>query len=274
MKKLMMTLAAGLTVSALLAVDSENIVGYQTLDITDGKLNMISVPWEAVGGGALSIQEMLNDPLGAGLQGGSIWLDNVADADIVKVWNPATSGYKDYYLYDSGGEYAGWDGQWIDNASGQPSTDPFAKGSTFWLLSKADVGGTTAVTQAGQAPAAASVVAAITAGKLNMVANPYPTAYELNGAAAPDLLAAGAQGGSIWLDNVADADILKVWNPATSGYKDYYLYDSGGEYAGWDGQWIDDSTGMPTEDALPIGKPFWYLSKGSGGFDFTFTKTY
>lgn len=274
MKKLMMTLAAGLTAGAVLAVESQNIVGYQTLDVTDGKFNMLSVPWDAVGGGALSIADILSDPLGSGLQGGSDYLLNRGDADLIKVWNPATSGYKDYYLYDSGGTYPIWDGQWIDNATGIPSEDPFAKGSTFWLLSKATVGGNTAVPQAGQAPDAASTAFTITAGKFNMIASPYPTAYELNGVAAPDLLAVGAQGGSDYLLNRGNADLLKVWNPATSGYKDYYLYDSGGVYTGWDGQWIDNATGIPSEDSLPAGQPFWYLSKGATGFDFTFAKTY
>lgn len=138
MKRLIATAALALTAGSLLAAEvvSENIVGYQTLDITPGNFNMLAVQWDAVGGGDLDIQDVLADPLGAGLQGGSYWLDNVGGADQLRVWNPATSGYKFYWLYDSGGEYANWDGRWIDDVSGEIADAELAMGQPAWYLSK------------------------------------------------------------------------------------------------------------------------------------------
>jgi hypothetical protein len=270
MKRLIATAALALTAGSLLAAEvvSENIVGYQTLDITPGKLNMLAVQWDAVGGGDLDIQAILADPIGAGLQGGTY--ATAGDADVLRVWDPTTSGYETYWLYDSGGEYPTWDGRWIDQVSGDPAAAPFAKGSAFWLLSK----GTTAASllSAGQAPAAGAVTNTLTPGKLNMIANPYPAPYALNGPSAPDLLAAGAQGGTY--ATAGDADVLRVWDPTTSGYETYWLYDSGGEYPTWDGRWIDQISGDRTAAELPMGAAAWYLSKGSDPVDFVFVKPY
>jgi hypothetical protein len=270
MKRLIATAALALTAGSLLAAEvvSENIVGYQTLDITPGKFNMLAVQWDAVGGDDLDIQAILADPLGAGLQGGMF--ATMADADELQVWDPTTSNYALYWLYDSGGKYPTWDGRWIDKGTGDPAAAPFAKGSAFWLLSK----GTTAASllSAGQAPAVGAVTNTLVPGKFNMIANPYPAPYALNGPLAPDLLAAGAQGGIF--ATMADADELQVWDPTTSNYALYWLYDSGGEYPTWDGRWIDKGTGDPTAAELPMGAAAWYLSKGSDPVDFVFVKPY
>jgi len=268
-------MAAGLVAAAATAdVESTNMVGYRTLDITKGNFNMISVTWDACGGGALDFNQLLAGPLANGLQGGSGYLGNVGDADQLRIWNPATSDYKFYYLYDSEGYASGWDGRWIEESTGVPAEEPFAKGAACWLLSNSG-SGTLALLQSGQVPEAASVSFGVVSGNLNMLASPYPAPFALNGAGAPaNLLALGAQGGSLHLGNVGDADQLRIWNPATSDYKFYYLYDSAGYASGWDGRWIEESTGEPTEAPLPPGTAFWYLSNGDQDFNFTFSKAY
>jgi hypothetical protein len=248
--------AAGLAVAA--DVISDNVVGYQTLNITGGNYNMLAVQWDKVQGGNIDIQGVFQDV--TGLTGST----SALNADQILVWDPVTSGYTTYWLYDSGGTYPSWDGKWIDGLGGIASA-AFPKGTAFWLVSQ--VTDTNALVSAGQAPSAVSVNANITAGNYNMVANPYPASYALN--SAYNWLTAGADGST----SALNADQILVWDPVTSGYTTYWLYDSGGTYPSWDGKWIDGLGGI-TADSLLMGQPAWFVSLGGSDWTLVFSKPY
>ena len=261
MKKLMTALAVCAIASLSLAsggVTSANVVGYQTLSVVGTKYNMLGVQWDKVGGGSLSVQDVFAGT--AGLTGSTF--ADVFAADRIKVWDPVTSGYVDFWLYAVINDPA-WDGKWIDG-TGSPATATFSAGSTFWLQSK---GTNVNVISAGQAPSAATISQAIVGGKYNMIINPYPTTYPLNGSF--NWLTAGAVGSTF--ADVFAADRIKVWDPNTAGYTDYWLYAFISDPA-WDGKWID-GTGSPATYALPMGTPAWYQSKGSS-FTLVFSKPY
>ena len=136
MKKLMTALAVCAIASLSLAsggVTSANVVGYQTVPTTGGNYNLLAINWELVGGGSINIQDLFG-----GSTNGLVAAGGVTGADNIKVWNPNTSGYKDYYLYTSGGAYPQWDGKWFDG--GVEATGSIPMGHGAWYLSRATVG--------------------------------------------------------------------------------------------------------------------------------------
>jgi hypothetical protein len=130
---LAMLMAAGLACAA--EVESQNIVGYKTLDITGGKLNMLAVNWDKVQGGDIAIQDLLGDDLASGLVGGS----GLLNSDTLLVWDAASSCYTQYFLYNSGGVYTSWDGKWVKYraapAKSGVTQDSLPLGQGAWLKS-------------------------------------------------------------------------------------------------------------------------------------------
>jgi len=249
MKKLMTAMAACVFAGAVFAqVESLNIVGYLSQPLTGGNFNMYVVPFEAVGGGDISIPDLLSGDLTPGGGAGS--------ADNILIWNPATSGYDVYYLYDNGDGTATW---WKGDDSAEMGTVP--PGTTFWYEAK---GGNGSVTVAGQVITTATFNLAVTGGNFNMLANPYPVAFDPNDTAAIDWLACGATPGA----GAGGADNILIWDASTSGYTVYYLYDNGDSTATW---WYGDDSAEA--DPIPAGVPFWYESKGSS-FTAVFKKTF
>lgn len=249
MKKMMTVLAACAVTSLALAdsgVVSQNIVGYQTLNLAGNNYNMLAVNWEKVGGGSIAIQNLVNT---TGLtQGGGL-----GTSDNILVWNPATTGYKAYYLYTDGMWY-----EYLNDAA--PTTDTFAPGTTFWMKRKGAV--TTNVTFSGQVLQQASAAVTIAHNNYTQIGNPYATVFTFNG--TYDWVAAGAVSGG----GLGTADNILVWNPATTGYKAYYLYNVDGKWY----EYLNDA--VPTTDGLPIGSGAWYKTRAGSDWTLTFTKPY
>ena len=71
-------------------------------------------------------------------------------------------------------------------------------------------------------------------------------------------------------DSDSSSDLIKVWNPATSGYTTYWYYYEAGAAAdeiGWYGTLDEEAT-------LPAGTAFWYKAKSGAGKKATFKKPY
>lgn len=249
MKKLLTACAACVLAGMVSAqVESVNIVGYMTQPLKGGNFNMYVVPFEAVGGGDVYIPDLLSGDLTAGA--------SPVQADNIVVWDPATSGYTAYYLYDNGDGTATW---WLGDDSAEMGNMP--AGTTFWYEAK---GGDGSVTIAGQVITAATFSEAVTGGNFNMLAYPYPVDFDPNDVNAIDWLACGATAGA----SPVQADNIVIWDAVTSGYTAYYLYDNGDGTATW---WYGDDSNVA--DPIPAGVPFWYESKGVS-FNAVFEKTF
>ena len=249
MKKLVIAFAAcALAGLASAQVYSQNIVGYVAQPLVGGKFNMYVVPFEAVGGGNVFIPELLSGNLTAGGDSGL--------GDTIQIWNPATSGYDDYYLFDNGDGTATW---WKGDDSEEMG--PMPAGTTFWYEAKGDNG---SVTVSGQVITTGTFSESVIGGKFNMLACPYPVEFDPNNINAIDWMACGATAGG----DSGLGDTIQIWNPATSGYVDYYLFDNGDGTATW--WYADDSA---EADPIPMGVPFWYESKGMS-FTAVFKKTF
>ena len=207
----------------------------------------------------------LKDITGSGVHGAEM----TGDADQIRIWDPATSGYEMWYYYvDDSHE---WDG-WYDLATQmkmfeEVHPEGLANGSSVWYLSaNGSTGGNASI--AGAVDSAKSVTLTLTRGNFNQIANPFPVGFQLNN---PDQVtwenATGAE-------MTGDADQIRIWDPTTSGYEMWYLYEDDSHE--WDG-WYDLATQMKLfeevhPNGLPAGVPCWYLAAGTLGqtFDVTF----
>ena len=261
MKKVMFA-AAVAAAGGLMAIESANVVGYNTDTITAKKFNMVSVPFEGTDGDGFKLDFCLS---GVDLTGTA----DYSTADQIQFWDAATGAYENWYYYEAGDAYTGW---WDVNTQMKMFEDQYPNGlpagSAFWYKSAAGASKNGTVVVAGQVPNAASVDVEILNGKFNMVAYPYPVAFKLND--SKQVSWATANGTA----DYSTADQIQIWDAATGAYENWYYYEAGDAYTGW---WDVNTQMKMFEDVystgLPVGKPFWYkAAAGTGSFDITFAK--
>jgi hypothetical protein len=260
MKKLVTAFALCAAISAM-AVESENIVGYQGFSLKSGEFNMVAGSFVGIGTQGWKLNENFS---GTNLKGSS----DPASADQILVWNAQTGGYTTYFWFDTGAGF-----QWANFETYGPFEDDYPTGApagmAFWFLALPRTGeeSAPAVTFSGEVPTATTYTFNLKKGEFNMIANPYPTALLLNNAAQVEV--ANAVGSS----DPASADQILIWNAQTGGYTTYFWFDTGAGF-----QWANFETYGPFEDDYPAGMTgfnAWYLAlSGSGTVDLTFKKNF
>ncbi|MCR5414065.1 MAG: hypothetical protein K6F50_04980 [Kiritimatiellae bacterium] len=255
MKKLI-ALAAVATCGAALAVESANIVGYNTTDLTTGKgkLSMVGGSFTSVSGAGF---QMNGDMTVSNIKGGS----GASDADTLLMWDPTkfggAGGYTTFYYYDDGSE-AGWCDPATDDYVEKSDTykNGFPAGSAFWF--NAIDTATKTITFSGAIEDADYVEAPLANGKqLSMIANAYPVALKLND--STNVAFTGLKGGS----GASDSDTLLMWDSSkfggAGGYTTFYYYDDGSE-KGWcdpaTDDWVENSDAY--KNGLPAGMGLWF----------------
>jgi hypothetical protein len=259
MKNLVTAFAACMIAGLVSAdgVESQNVVGYTTVDIAANTFSMVGVQFEAVGGGSNTIQNLFAEPSEGAFKGGA----GVADSDYLQVWN--TSGYYvQYYFGDWSGAYGTqYDNKWYkDGNDAEPTTDKLAPGAAVWF---SRTGVATSATMSGQVVTSATNTVVLAANTYTMFSNPYPIALSLADKTAGgtvDWINSGLKGGS----GVADADYIQIWNTA-GYYVQYYFGDWSGAYgAAYDKQWYKDGDdASPTTDSIAVGGAAWIYHAGS-----------
>ena len=68
-------------------------------------------------------------------------------------------------------------------------------------------------------------------------------------------------------DDPATADIISVWDAASSGYTTYYFYNGEGDEENWG--WHDENWELENA-TLPAGTAFWFKAKAGEGKAITF----
>ena len=233
------------------------IVGYNTDTLVKGKFNLISLPFSAVDGG--------NSTLKAAMSGSWFGGETSDDGDQIKVWDASIGGYSVYYYYTDDSHE--WDG-WYD-AGGSYYFDDCAEnvgglepGWTAWYLSRGSSNPT--VTMSGAIAPEDDVSVTIYGGGFNLIANPFPVAFQPN-------TKTQVNWGAIHAGETSDdGDQIKLWDASVGGYDVYYYYaDDSHE---WDG-WYDAGGSYYFEDVvpegIPAGQPFWYLSRDAKGTNHT-----
>ena len=100
MKKLMFAAAVVAGMGAF-ALESANIVGYNTDTITATKFNMVSVPFEGTDGEGFKINECLS---GVNLVGAPTFVG----ADLIQIWDASMGVYENWFYYFNNDEWTGW----------------------------------------------------------------------------------------------------------------------------------------------------------------------
>ncbi len=260
MKKLMTVCAACMVAGMAAAqVESQNIVGYNTLDAVPG-YNQFTAAFKGV---ATTDGFNIND-----ISGDTVTGTSLSAADVIQIWDTSgvTPGYNVYfnYLYAGYEQYAGW----MTTGATYFDTDypnGLPAGTAFWYLSRNAAPG--ALTVAGEVVSDPTTTLTIVPG-YNMIANPYPAGLDLDAVVWP----AGSKGTSL-----STADVVQIWDTtgATPGYNVYfnYLYVGYEQYAGWmttgASYFADDYP-----DGVPVGQGFWYLSRGASNFTVDVARPY
>lgn len=269
MKKMLVASAAlalvGMAAQAA-EVTSSNVVGYSKLTVNAGTYSMLGVQFEAVGGGSMKINDLFAEPAEGAYVGGV----GMGDSDQLQVWDPSTSGYKQYFFGDWAGEFgAEYDNLWYwESDDVNPTEDTLAPGAAVWFISRGVADAEVAVS--GQVVATDTDVT-ISAGTYTMVANPFPVPLSLADVTVGgtvDWINAGFTGGV----GMGDSDQVQVWDPSTSGYKQYFYGDWNGEFGTeYDQQWYWESDDVnPTTDVIPVGGAMWFILRGASDVTVTF----
>ena len=236
----------------LLAVESANVVGYNSSDLTTGagKLSMVGGSFASVSGSGF---QMNGNMTISNIKGGT----GATDSDTLLMWDPTKAGgaggYTTFYYYDDG-EEAGWCDPATDDYVEKSYTTGFPAGSAFWF--NAIDGATKAITFSGAIDDAEYVEPALADGKqLSMIANAYPVALQLND--SKGVVFTGLKGGT----GATDSDTLLMWDPTKAGgaggYTTFYYYDDGSE-AGWCDPATDDYVENTYTTGLPVGIGLWF----------------
>ena len=261
MKKLMFAAAAVAAGVAVADVTSANIVGYNTCSemqtsATEQKLNMMAIPFSAVDGKGISLNDLVfSNPKAS---------SRATQADQILLWVYSDKSQKyeyEYWYRKSTGWFAVSGGADFDVAypNGLPA------GTTFWYNAYKKTGAET-LTTSGAVCEDQQVVRNVLRDSLNFVSFPYPVALKLNDKTQADWGTAVASSRATQADQI----MLWVYNAQTDKYEyEYYYLKSSG--------WTAVSGGNAFEinhpNGVTVGTGFWYKAykkSGSTDFDITF----
>jgi len=299
MKKLMIAASAALCAAVSMAVESANVVGYNTVTLKAQKMAMIGVPFEGVGtAGGISVQDLV-------ATNGLTAAAAVANADQLWYYDPnEAGGYIKLYLYDStltSSAALQRKGKWLcaakptdtswGTAGNAVSTKILTPGMGLWLVRK-DASTPLTLTFAGSVVVseAGTKDIAIREG-MNMIAGSFTTDFALNNVASGasetdvDWLKKGCVGAAA----IANADQIWFYDADESGgYVKTFLYDStltSSAAVQRKNHWLtgakptDTTWGTAgnaiTPKKIPAGRGFWYIRKsGAGAFTLTLDQPY
>lgn len=172
------------------------------------------------------------------IKGDFVPQDDMQDAPLLQIWDPSEGLVSYYYLTEDGTlDEEGW----ADiSATIVPVEIPL--GSAVWFRDNNEA---CTITVAGQVGAVGATVEA-TAGGWNLLANPYPVAFELNGDKVD-------WSELVPKDDIQDAPLLQVWDSSEGLVSYYYMTEEGTlDEQGW----ADVSTNLTDLEIQP-GEGFW-----------------
>ena len=271
MKKLAFCAAAAAMCGGLLAVESANIVGYNTITINK-EYTLLTINFDAPDGTALTIQEAF--PYCDGMTEAKV----VGSADNIQVMN-AEGGYDIYFMWNGASGKSGTadptNRGWAKAGTTSLTTDTLAKGATMWYQSRgAKYDDSTTyynLTVAGAVSLAENYEYTLDK-EYTLVGNPFPVEIPLNsGVVLTEPTVAKVYG---------SADNVQIMNEA-GGYDIYFMsngYNAKGKAVdGLEGKWTTASgtdSYKPVTAAIPAGKGAWFYRLGSTDFDITIARPY
>jgi hypothetical protein len=259
MKKLMMTLAAGLFATAVVAeVTSGNVVGYNTVELKVG-VNAIAPSFLKVGGGGIDLQDLIPGTT-AGLRKGT----GAGTADNILIWDLANTKYNLYFLHDGTGKNNGPKAsKWVNNSTQAVASNVAvtAQSGLFYVNNGA---APVSVQIAGQVVAAQPANQPIPVG-VNMIAPPYTADWYLNNDGPGNLVivnwaTSSARKGT----GAGTADNILIWDLANTKYNLYFLHDGTGKNNGPKAnKWVNNATqAVETNLVVKANQGLFYVNNG------------
>ena len=182
-------------------MESANVVGYvSTANIQAGKFYLIAQHFQDTTGGSVDLQNFITS---SDMQGGT----DDDNSPNLKLWDGV--GYDDYYFYSE--DLFGNENCWgLGTLMADAVPVNLAKGAFLKTINNCTI------SVAGQVASADSMNVPLSANVFNLIANPYPIAFDINGnkVAWADALIGGTDD-----DNSPN---MKIWDGV--GYDDYYFY--------------------------------------------------
>jgi hypothetical protein len=279
MKKLMMTLAAALSATALMAeVKSVNVVGYTTLTVPATQWTMVGMPFADVGAGetpaGVLIQDLFVNPTNTFVAHASA--PDSADQLWFWVWTGTAYDYRTMWLTSS--TVTTRTGKWINRAgftypgdwgtANQPSTLKVTPGMSFWIK-RTTFASPTNLTVAGQVVMTDTNAHAIAANGWTMLATSFAAEFEPN-STNYNWLTSGATAHASAPDS-ADQIWCWVWTGSAYDYRTMWLTSS--TVTTRTGKWINragftypgewGAANQPSTHKIPPGTGFWYKRVGT-----------
>ena len=275
MKKVMFATALAAFCGAVMAdgsIESQNIVGYNTITIADtstkDQFYIAGCQFKDANsaGQTIAVSDLVKF---TGVTPGTV--KTKASAPQLQVWNPAADAYswKYYYVSDATLQAGGTGTAWIPVSGKIETTDTVALGTAFWLKvpqGKAD-GGTATATFAGEVLTDAKTKT-FTVGKDNeycLIINPFPVALTIDMLSASGLVPATVK-------TKASAPQIQVWDQSAEGYakKFYYVSDANLTAGGTGTAWIPVSgKNQATGTIADVGCGFWVKSSAEATLTIT-----
>jgi hypothetical protein len=276
MKKLMMTLAAGLFATAVVAeVTSANVVGYYSPVLSNG-YNMVAFNFEMVDGSTngIDIQDLFKIDQTIYTAGTTRMSASTlsTSADEVRIWNAAASAYDNYFLYRIGGGTATTRNfKWVAQTnSAVIATAKIKSGQAVWYNAR-NAAGVALPAFSGQVPSSNSVAALPLSAGYNMICAGFTDGWVLNKPSE------GGYDTSYWSGLYAatkvaastlstSADEIRIWDTKAQAYQNYFLYRIGGGTATTRNfLWVAQTNPAVIADVtINVDKGVWYNSRKTG----------
>ena len=270
MKKLMIAAAAAVC-GSVFALESANVVGYQTKATPQNKFMIGTVPFEACDG-SMRINKLIS-----GLTPVEIDWENPTDfyatAPQLQIWNGSSYDMA-YYVsnawYDNNTEDGAFTEGWCDG-DGLLRTDyEFTPGGAYWVKNVPD---SNSLQVSGAIKSADSVTFACPTSFM-LAGNAYPVAINLNNGTemtSTDIKAVEID----WEDPTAyyaTATQMQIWNGSSYDMA-YYVsnawYDNNTEDGAFTEGWCDGDGLLRTDYTIPAGNGFW-IKATSGACNLVF----
>ena len=246
MKKVMFAaaVAAGLVAFGDSSIESQNIVGYNTIpSISQGQYVALGVQFENCNGGAIPVKDLIQ--VGS-IQGSAA----MGVADQIWRWNTASAAWTKYYYYSSRGVT-----RWVVSTdTTKETTDTVPAGETVFFLRMGNAATSLTLSGAVKVMEGASSVT-VTQGQLAFMANPWPSPVSIASFNSNYATGSTPQGSAA----MGVADQIWRWNTATASWTKYYYYSSRGVT-----RWVESTdTTKETTDTIPAGEGFFFQRMGN-----------
>jgi hypothetical protein len=227
MKKLVTVFALCAAFSAFAAVESQNVVGYQTVNLPLTQYTSMGWQFSLVGGNVdIPIASITNYP-------NATTALNFSGADGIRVFNSATSTYTDYFRHSTG---------WRKTGEAFVTTNNIKTGQRVMFMKR---GTASTLTQSGEV-INQNVTIDVPMGQYTAMCNPFPADIAISSITNyPNATTAL---------NFSGADGIRVFNSASSTYTDYFRHSTG---------WRKTGEAFVTTNVIPSGIGFMFMKRST-----------